>query len=437
MNNLFVPFTGGIAAVALVFAACGGGDDESPQSQAAEEQASAETTPDAQAIVETPENPVVELPVEETPEPATKEAAAAEDPEPSLPANQLAYGGSVQDSVLTPDEPVQYRFEGSEGDLVLITVDGLGGMDPIVTLLEPNRTEVASNDDVSVANRDSQLIATLPSTGLQVVNIVPFDVNFGGAFVLSVALLEPETVDDSAIILIGDTVQARLHSPADIDTFEFAGAAGQVVRIRADGLVGVDTFIEVFSPDGTFLALNDDSGHGLDAEVELALTASGSYRIDVFPSAVGRPSGARHKIGDYAFSVQILTDPVEASGQTATALAGLVLTYLDAVQQSDPLTIFGLSGPEQIDQTGWQSADDVVLDISRQQDVVTAASPGEVRIEIEDDRARVRMVIAAPGIDIPETLRFDASNVNGQWLVDFVERFSTPPAAADDDSTDA
>lgn len=439
MNNLFLPFTGGIFAVALVFAACfGGGDDESPQTQAPVEQAGAATTPDAEQAASQPsqsadaeapaEQAQAEPPADEQAEPAEEPPAEVEEPESTLPADQLAYGSTVQGAALSADEPVQFRFQGNEGDLVRILVDGLDGMDPIVTLLEPNRTEIASNDDVSVANRDSLLIATLPSSGLQVIWIVPFNADFAGAFALTVELLEPETADDSAIIAIGDSVQARLDTPGDIDTFEFAGDAGQVVQIRADGAIGVDPFMEVFGPDGAFLDIDDDSGHGLDAEIDLALTQSGSYRVDVFPSAVGRPGGERHKIGDYTFSVQVLTEANEASGQTATSLAGLALTYLDAVQQSDALTVFGLSGPEQIDQTGWQSAEDVTRDISRQQDIITAGTPGNVRTEVEGDRARVRVDITVPGAETVETLRFDATNVNGQWLVDFVERFVAAPA---------
>ena len=379
------------------------------------------------------EEPAVGEPAAEEPpteEPAAEEPAA-EQRAADLPSDTLAYGGTLRGSVISPDEPAQFRFEGAEGDLVRIRVDGLDGMDPIVTLLEPDRTEILANDDESVANRDSMIVATLPSSGLQVVRVTPFDANSGGEFVLSVEQLQPETVDDSAIISIGDTVQARLHSPDDVDTFEFSGDAGQRVRIRADGAVGVDTLMELFDPDRVFLDVDDDSGHGLDAQIELDLPASGSYRVNVFAAVVGvRPPGDgvrdRHKLGPYTFSVEAVGDPVVPSGPTATALTSLALTYLDAVQQGDALTIFGLSGPEQIDQTGWQSAEDVARDLGRLQDVVTAGAAGEPSSTIEGERARISMSIAVPGAGSEQILRFDASNVNGQWLVDFVERTAAP-----------
>ena len=296
-------------------------------------------------------------------------------------------------------------------------------MDPVVTLLEPNRTEIRTNDDESIANRDSLLIATLPSEGLQVIRVVPYDSLSGGEFIVSVELLPAEATDDSRILSIGESVQARLHHPGDIDTFEFAGEAGQVVRIRADGEIGADTFMEVFDPDGGFLAINDDSGHGLDAELALELAVSGRYRVDVFPAVVGRPGGERHRIGDYVFSVVVLPEAVEASGATATALAGLALTYLDAVQTGDAVSIFGLAGPEKISQTGWKNAEDVLRDLSDEQDVVTAGALGEARARVEGDRARVYIGVTVPGTDTVLTLRVDAININGQWLVDFVERF--------------
>ena len=340
-----------------------------------------------------------------------------------LPGNHLVYGAALRSSVITPDEPAQFRFEGAAGDLVRIRVEGIGAMDPVATLLEPNRTEIRTNDDESIANRDSLIIATLPSEGLQVIRVVPYDTLSGGEFIVSVELLQAEAVDDSKVLAVGDRVQARLHAPNDVDTFDFAGEAGQVVRIRADGEIGADTFMEVFGPDGSFLALNDDSGHGLDAELVLALASTGRYRVDVFPAVVGRPAGERHLIGDYVFSVVLLPEPVEAPGETATALARLALTYLDAVQTGDAVRIFGLAGPEKISQTGWKNADDVRRDLSAEQDVVTNGTLGQARAEVEGDRARVYVGVTVPGTNTVLTLRVDATNVNGQWLVDFVERF--------------
>ena len=390
--------------------------DQAPAQQpAAEEQAQTEAPADPPA-----EEQAADAEADaETETEAEVEAA----PEPTLPANHLVYGSEIRSSVITPDEPAQFRFQGAEGDLVRIRVDGLATMDPVVTLLEPNRTEIRTNDDESIANRDSLLITTLPSEGLQVIRVVPYDSLGGGEFIVSVELLPAEVTDDSRILSIGESVQARLHHPGDIDTFEFAGEAGQVVRIRADGEIGADTFMEVFDPDGGFLAINDDSGHGLDAELALELAVSGRYRVDVFPAVVGRPGGERHRIGDYVFSVVLLPEPVEASGDTATALAGLALTYLDAVQTGDAVSIFGLAGPEKISQTGWKNAEDVLRDLSDEQDVVTAGALGEARAEVEGDRARVYIGVTVPGTATVLTLRVDAININGQWLVDFVERF--------------
>ncbi len=415
--------------IILLTAACGGGDDAAPVAEEpatgappSDEPEAAPPAQPAQPAQPAEPEPAAEPAVEEPPieEPATEEPAA------DLPSDTLAYGGTLQGSVISPDEPAQFRFEGAEGDLVRIRVDGLDGMDPIATLLEPNRTEVLVNDDESFANRDAMIVARLPSGGLQVIRVTPFDANSGGEFILSLEQLQPETADNSAIISIGDTVEARLHSPDDVDTFEFSGDAAQRVRIRADGAVGVDTLMEIFDPGRVPLDVDDDSGHGLDAEIELDLPVSGSYRVDVRGAIVGvLPFGGvrdRHKIGPYTFSVEAVGDPVEPSGPTATALTSLALTYLDAVQQGDALTIFGLSGPEQIDQRGWRSADDVPRDLVRLQDVVTAGAAGEASATIEGQRARVSVGIAVPGAGAEATLRFDAVNVNGQWLVDFMQR---------------
>ncbi len=412
---------------------------EPDQQPSADEQAAAETPTQEEAPAQEEAPPQEETPTQQpaadaddTDAATETEAEPAPEPEPDLPPNHLVYGGEIRSSVITPDEPAQFRFEGAEGDLVRVRVDGLGDMDPVATLLEPNRAEIASNDDESIANRDSLIIATLPSSGLQVIRVAPYGTAYAGEFIVSVELLEAEDVDESRIVAIGENVQGRLHSANDFDTFEFTGEAGQVVRIRADGEIGADTFLELFGPDGTFLALDDDSGHALDAELTVTLPESGQYRVDVRPAIVGRPGGERHRIGDYVLSiVSPPPAPVAASGDTATQLSALALTYLDAIQTGDAITIFALAGPEQIGQTGWKSADDVPRDLSRLQDTVTAGALGEATAVVEGERARVTVALTIPGVEAAQSLQVDATNVNGQWLVDFVLR---PIPVAEDDA---
>ena len=155
------PALAALATVALV--ACGGGDDNGDEP--------AEQTPmEGQTPVE--QTPVEQTSTMETdPEPIADEPPPAEESVPDAERELLAYGDSLEGELTAAGEERQFRFEGAENDLVRITVDGKDGMDPILTLLEPNRTEIAINDDLSTSNRDSLIIARLPTAGLQVVRV--------------------------------------------------------------------------------------------------------------------------------------------------------------------------------------------------------------------------------------------------------------------------
>jgi len=164
MPKSLLSLTAGIVLTALIFTGCFGGDDEADaQAQAqATAQAQAEAQAEAQAAAQAEAHEEAQAqaqaePTEQAQEPAAEEQAQAEEPVEQaveeeqavsdLPPDQLEYGGQIRSSVITPDEPAQFRFEGSEGDLVRIRVDGLNGMDPVTTLQEPNRTDILTNDD--------------------------------------------------------------------------------------------------------------------------------------------------------------------------------------------------------------------------------------------------------------------------------------------------
>ena len=389
-----------LAAAALGLTACGGGGDE--EEPAPVEQAA----PLEQQVPESEPEP---LPEEPTAEPEPEAAPPEPDPDRGL----LAYGESLEASLETVGEERQFRFEGSEQDLVRIVIDGKDGMDPIVTLLEPNRTEIVTNDDISSSNRDSLIVARLPSSGLQVVRVSAFEESIG-RFVISVELVPPDDDDDSRVLVIGDRWQGVLGEPGDVDVFEFAGDADQFVRIRVDGATGTDTLAEVFGPDGTFLFRDDDSGHALDAEIVFALPQTGAYRVDV--TSVG------NRIGAYEFSVDLAGDTPAALLSDIEALEAVAVTYLAALQGGDALTLFALAGPEALDIWGWESPEDVSASLDKVQSVGVFGETVEFTSTIEGARGRVSIVLDVPGEDEAQTLRFDLANVNGQWLVDFVQR---------------
>ena len=408
----FRSWTGSLLVAAILAAgACGGDGAEEPAEQT---EAAAQAAPAAeQAEAEPP-------PDVQTGAPEVQAEETAPEVESDADRELLLYGESFAASVDEVDGARQFRFRGEADDLVRIAVDGKEGMDPIVALLEPNRTEIASNDDVSSANRDSLVVTRLPSAGLQVVRVTAFG-DAIGAFVITIERLPEDPDDDSQVIAVGDTVAGTLGAPADVDIFEFAGEAGQEVVVRADGAVGVDTKIQIFDPDQLFLLIDDDGGHAVDAELRFQLPQSGAYRVEVFP--VGS------KVGPYQFSVRLRAAATEVDAAELEAMRNLALTYLDALQQGDALTLFALAGPEALEIWGWESAEDVSRDLGKLQSIGVDGDPGAVSSEIEGLLGRTTVVLEVAANAVDEQLRFDLINVDGRWLVDFVQRLFNPASA--------
>ena len=408
----FRSLTGSLLVAAILAAgACGGDGAEEPAEQT---EAAAQAAPAAeQAEAEPP-------PDVQTGAPEVQAEETAPEVESDADRELLLYGESFAASVDEVDGARQLRFRGEADDLVRIAVDGKEGMDPIVALLEPNRTEIASNDDVSSANRDSLVVTRLPSAGLQVVRVTAFG-DAIGAFVITIERLPEDPDDDSQVIAVGDTVAGTLGAPADVDIFEFAGEAGQEVVVRADGAVGVDTKIQIFDPDQLFLFIDDDGGHAVDAELRFQLPQSGAYRVEVLP--VGS------KVGPYQFSVRLRAAATEVDAAELEAMRNLALTYLDALQKGDALTLFALAGPEALEIWGWESAEDVSRDLGKLQSIGVDGDPGAVSSEIEGLLGRTTVVLEVAANAVDEQLRFDLINVDGRWLVDFVQRLFNPASA--------
>ena len=321
MRDRIIPIAMLASAAALLAAACGGDDEPSPvldvpTPPATEEQ---QTTP-----------PAAQQQEEEQPAPEAEQAEA--DPNREL----LSYGESLRTAITDVDPTRQFRFTGEAGDVVRISVNGHGGMDPLITLQEPSRIDIATDDD-SGPGRDALLVARLPyrrtasRTGLGVRE-------------------RHWRVHNQHRSAAGGSGRRRCHRPdrrchpgpagypGDVDIFEFDGDTGQPMVIRADGILGTDTRAQIFGPDLNFLLEDDDSGHGLDAELRLVLPDTGRYRLEVF--AVG------NRIGPYELRINTDVPATEPSEPLRETLEGLAITYLSALQEESSPILLTLAGPE-------------------------------------------------------------------------------------------
>ncbi|MFD0524708.1 PPC domain-containing protein [Paractinoplanes durhamensis] len=119
--------------------------------------------------------------------------------------------------------------------------------------------------------------------------------------VISTPAVPAAAEDDGSITLAGDTGIGTLRNGAvinsqigdgphgratgdgsnDFDYFKITAAAGKTLKLATSTPTGVlDTVIELFAPDGTLLAANDDFS-GLDSQITYQVTTAGTFYLAV------------------------------------------------------------------------------------------------------------------------------------------------------------
>ncbi len=389
---------------------------EQPESQAASEQA--EQTAQQQDSEATAQSTQEETAQQAEQTAQTEEAA-------DDPNRDTLIEGEVFASSIGPDETEKlFRFQAATGAWLRIAVDGKDGMDPILTLLQPDGVEIAVNDDQSTTNRDSLLIVQIPVEGLQYIRIEPFDSNSIGDFTVQVETLTIGPDDDSAVMNVGATSNGELNSPDDVDVFEFQVQQDQQLFVLVDGDTGIDVFAQVFQPDGNLLQIDDDGGHGLDAEIYFTAETPGLWRVEVWPAS--NNVGQRQLIGAYRVSVREGLPTTAVNEAVASDLAGAALTFLQALRDGDTATILALAGPEALTIWGWDNIDDVSRDLLKIQsiglggDLLQTVSFGDV---LHSARGRVYFQFSET-----DWMRFELIQLGGRWLVDDWAHSIGPPS---------
>ena len=434
----------GLALLAVAAVAC---SDDAPEQavQQTQQEAVAQAEEEQSQPIDASEQPQSEQPAQaqtqEAAEPQrqsqqaeTQEAEAeaqttqqAEQTDEPLsdPNRDTLNDGERFSSAIGPDETEKlFKFQAATGAWLRIFVDGKGGMDPVVTLLQPDGTEVAVNDDLSTTNRDSLLIAQVPAEGLQLIRVQPFDSNSLGDFIIQIDTLTIGADDDNAIMAVGTSVDGRLNTPGDVDVFEFQAEVGQQVFVLVDGDTGVDVFAQVFQPDGNLLQIDDDGGHGLDSEVYFTADTAGLWRVEVWPAS--NKVGQRQLIGAYRITVEDGLPTSAVNEAVASDLAGAALTFLQALRDGDSATILALAGPEALTIWGWDDAGDVGRDIQKIQsidlggEIVQSVSFGDV---LHPARGRVYFQLSET-----DWMRFELIQLGGHWLVDDWAHSIGPPS---------
>jgi hypothetical protein len=190
----------------------------------------------------------------------------------------LWYTATVEGVLPAPWSRHEWTFEGEEGQVVNVAMDAADGvLDCYLELYGPDGVFLTDDDDSGVEYGALIEYYALPVEGTY--RVVARGGAFGatGAYVLT--LTQTEMVVQSTLAY-SDTVQATLE-PGTRHHWLFEGQEGDVVSISMAAVGGdMDTYLELFAPDGVRVATDDDGGGGSNATIVVfELPLSGTYRI--------------------------------------------------------------------------------------------------------------------------------------------------------------
>ncbi|MBC7227463.1 MAG: PPC domain-containing protein [Thermoflexales bacterium] len=193
----------------------------------------------------------------------------------------ISYGETVE-SNLAPGEQEAWTFEAQAGDAVRISMVGSEELtDTYLELFGPDDTLLVSDDESGEGS--FALIAgyLLPRAGTYRI-VAQSYAGESGPYTLS---LEQVTVTVQSITY-GQTLSGTLTADFPYGYWTFEGAEGDTVTISMVGVGDMDTYLELYGPDGALLMNDDDSGGNYAALIAgYVLPRTGVYRI------VGRSLG--------------------------------------------------------------------------------------------------------------------------------------------------
>jgi hypothetical protein len=187
----------------------------------------------------------------------------------------IAYG-QTQSGKLKPAMPQErWLFEGRAGDVVSVSMIGYGDLtDTSLELYDADGALLIGNDD-SLNDAFARILGyTLPASGAYTIVARSYS-GQSGRYGLT---LQKVTIGAMAY---GSTVVGRLTGETPQEYWAFEGAIGDIVRIEMVGRGELlDTYLELYGPDGRLLISDDDSGPRYSARIDgYTLPADGTYRI--------------------------------------------------------------------------------------------------------------------------------------------------------------
>jgi len=197
------------------------------------------------------------------------------------PANIINIGQTVNADINPAGDQDNYYFDGTGGQNVTIEMTRVSGnVDPYIILYRPNGMYLNYNDD-GAGFPNARLNQNLPDTGRYRILARSYSSSQTGAYTLRVSTTSADT-DDRRWLMHNQQLSGTIDPANDEDWYYFSGIQGRIVSIRMNRSGGsLDSYLELYSPNGTLVAVDDDGGgwSTRDSWLVTTLSQSGVYRI--------------------------------------------------------------------------------------------------------------------------------------------------------------
>ena len=214
--------------------------------------------------------------------------------------DSIEYGESVQGEISETVPSNSYRFEGTAGDVIIISMTS-NQFDTFLTLSNGSY-DLFSDDDGGEGTNSLIIGYVLPDTGTYFINARGYS-NFSfGQYTLQVNRVEVVPIE------VNTTIEAELDG--SVLMYSFDAAIGDTLDVDVVGHDGLDTSLTLNDPGGYVIYTDDDSGNDLNPEIhDRVLEAEGTHTLLVQPVD-------SNAVGSYSLTVNLHKPQLLECGQT-------------------------------------------------------------------------------------------------------------------------
>jgi hypothetical protein len=216
--------------------------------------------------------------------------------------NTVEYGESVQGEITESVPSNSYRFEGTAGDVIIVSMTS-NQFDTFLTL-NNGSYDLFSDDDGGEGTNSLIVGYILPDTGTYFITARGYSDFSFGQYNLQISRVEVVPIE------VNTTLEAELDG--SILIYSFDAAVGDTLDVDVVGHNGLDTSLTLNDPNGYVIYTDDDSGEDLNPELHnIVLEAEGSYTLLIQPVD-------SNAVGSYALTLTLNKPQLIECGQTET-----------------------------------------------------------------------------------------------------------------------